>query len=69
MDRATQTSGLFVNLAITLLALFSLFMGVVNVLEDAFALSGSGDYISVQSSGTSVRTGAWDLSSMKLHNI
>jgi hypothetical protein len=66
MDRATQPSGPFVNLALTLFALFALFVGVLNVLEEAFALSGSSDYITVQSSGTCDRTPASELPLMNI---
>jgi hypothetical protein len=51
------------------LALCALFVGVIQVLENAFALSTTSDYISVQSSGTWDRTAASELLPMNLQNI
>lgn len=69
MDRATQASGPLVNLAFTVFALLALFVGVVNVLEYAFALSQTGDSITVQSLRTSDRKPVPELPPIKTQNI
>lgn len=69
MHRAIQASGSLLNLGLTLFVLCLLFVGVANVLEDAFALSAASVYITVQSVGTCGRTLASDSPPMKLQNI
>jgi len=69
MERANQASESLIPLTLTLLALFLLLAGVLNVLGYAFAFTRTGSHIHIQSSTTFDRTPASGLPVVTLQSI